>query len=433
MASHSSSDVISREERILQLSLLEAEVGKRLKMKRLAAEEEALRDRANALKAYLDDGDEEALARAPMVSVDLTLPTEVSKKSEDKSGRAVLNDVDGKEFVVFKNTTVVRMLEKSQGFRRACQADRLPFLLGSDGIDLVPSDVLDCLHMQSARVRNVSCGEICKVWESLRVFHRIERFQVFATKSFEAFALFQPQWSNYAVLSLQHFVDGSFDEARVEDIISALRGLELTLCFVFGFGWRRVFDDLIIRVSEGDLSEMLGAYLRHELEAAWNGFCMEMRGRSLDAEGAVRLLGTQFDCVSLLSAMYSKVHLTLKGQERYLRNSKRKYVEQQDDIQVKVSRKAVSSMKTASATANKNSIKPGAVVIKSGGYCVQHLRELFLGSGVCPKGASCHFDHIATKKSIAKATLLDEIRRSSAKMLNEPGMRADLLRAVSRS
>jgi len=96
------------------------------------------------------------------------------------------------------------MLEKSQGFRRACQADRLPFLLGSDGIDLVHSDVLDCLYMRSARVRIVSSGKICKVWEYLRGFHRIERFHVFATKSIEAFSLYQPQWSNYSVLSLQH-------------------------------------------------------------------------------------------------------------------------------------------------------------------------------------------------------------------------------------
>jgi len=36
------------------------------------------------------------------------------------------------------------------------------------------------------------------------------RFQVFATKSFEAFALFQPQWSNYAILLLQLFFDGWF-------------------------------------------------------------------------------------------------------------------------------------------------------------------------------------------------------------------------------
>jgi hypothetical protein len=64
MASQSSSSMISREERLLQLTLLEAEVGKRLELKRLVAEEEALRDRAEALKAYLDDDDEEALARA---------------------------------------------------------------------------------------------------------------------------------------------------------------------------------------------------------------------------------------------------------------------------------------------------------------------------------------------------------------------------------
>jgi hypothetical protein len=433
MASQSSSNSISREERLLQLALLEAEVGKRLELKRLAAEEEALRDRADALKAYLDDGDEEALARTPAITLGFTTSPVTSKKPDDKSGRAVLNDVDGKEFVVFKNTTVVRMLERSQGFRRACQADRLPFLLGSDGIELVPSDVLDCLYMQSARVRNVSSGEVCKVWESLRVYHRIERFKVFATKSFEAFALFQPQWSNYAILSLQHFFDGSFDEARAEDIISALRGLELTLCFVFGYGWRRVFDDLIIRVSEGDLSEMLGAYLRHELEAAWNGFCMEMRGRSLDAGGAIRLLGTQVDCVSLLSAMYSRVHLTMKGQERFLRSSKRKSMEQQDSSQIKIARKSEVPTKNFSPVVDKGTGRSGTVVTKSGGYCVQHLRALFLGSSVCPKGPSCHFEHVVAKKSVAKSVLLEEIRRSSAKMLSEPGVRTDLLRAVSRS
>lgn len=425
--------MISREERLLQLTLLEAEVGKRLELKRLVAEEEALRDRAEALKAYLDDDDEEALARAPTISLGNTVSTELSKKSDDRSGRAVLNDVDGKEFVVFKNTTVVKMLERSQGFRRACQADRLPFLLGSDGIDLVPSEVLDCLHMQSARVRNISSLEVCKVWESLRVFHRIEQFPVFNTKSFEAFTLFQPQWSNYSILSLQHFVDGSFDEVRVEDIISALRGLELTLCFVFGYGWRRVLDDLIIRVSEGDLSEMLGAYLRHELEAAWNGFCMEMRGRSLDAGGAVRVLGTQLDCISLLATMYGNVHLTLKGQERFLRNCKRKNVEQKEGLPLKISRKTELLVKNVPTTISKGTSNSGTLISKSGGYCVQHLRAIFLGSSVCPKGPLCHFDHVLSKKSVAKAVLLEEIRRSSAKMLNEPGVRTDLLRAVSRS
>jgi len=62
-----------------------------------------------------------------------------------------LNDVDSKKIVGFKNTTAVRKLERYQGFRRACQADRLPFLLGSDGIELVHSDVLDCQYIQSAR------------------------------------------------------------------------------------------------------------------------------------------------------------------------------------------------------------------------------------------------------------------------------------------
>jgi len=56
MASQSSSDSISREESLLHLAFLEAEVGKRLELKRVTAEEEALRDRAYALKAYLDDG-----------------------------------------------------------------------------------------------------------------------------------------------------------------------------------------------------------------------------------------------------------------------------------------------------------------------------------------------------------------------------------------
>jgi len=117
----------------------------------------------------------------------------------------------------------------------------------------------------------VSSDDVCTVWEPLRVSHRIERFRVFTTKSFEDFALFQPQWSNYSVLSLHHFVEGSFDEAWAEDTISALRGLELMLCFVIGYGWRRALDDLIIRFIDGDLSERLGSYLQHELEAAWNG------------------------------------------------------------------------------------------------------------------------------------------------------------------
>ena len=433
MASHSNSDAIGRDERLLQLNLLEAEVGKRLEKKRLAADEEALRLRADALKAYLVNGDEEALALVPSVPANYPVSPEESKKPEDKSGRAILNDVDGKEFIIFKNTAVVRMLEKSQGFRRACQTDRLPFLLGSDGIDLVPSDVLDCLHMQSARIRNISSIETCKVWESLKVYHRIERFRVFSAKSFEAFTLFQPQWSNYSVLALQHFFDDSFDEERVEDIISALRGLELTLCFIFGYGWRRVLDDLIIRVSEGDLSKMLGTYLRHELEAAWNGFCMEMRGRSLDAGGAVRLLGTQYDCVSLLSSMYEKVHLTLKGQERFLRNLKRKCTEQINVSPVKASRKTVILGKISNTVANKHFGKSGTGVVKSSGYCVQHLQALFLGSDACSKGTSCHFEHAASKKSVQKGVLLDEIRRSSAKILNEPDVRADLLKAVSRS
>ena len=128
MASHSNSDAIGRDERLLQLNLLEAEVGKRLEKKRLAAEEEALRLRADALKAYLVNGDEEALALVPSVPANYPVSPEESKKPEDKSGRAILNDVDGKEFIIFKNTAVVRMLEKSQGFRRACQTDRLPFL-----------------------------------------------------------------------------------------------------------------------------------------------------------------------------------------------------------------------------------------------------------------------------------------------------------------
>jgi len=116
MASQSSSNLISREERLLQL----AEVGKSLQIKRLAAEEEALHDRADALKAYLDDGDEEALALTPAITLGFTVSPVTSKKPDNKSGRAVLNDVDGKEFVVLKNTTVVSILEMSQGFRRAC-------------------------------------------------------------------------------------------------------------------------------------------------------------------------------------------------------------------------------------------------------------------------------------------------------------------------
>lgn len=72
-------------------------------------------------------------------------------------------------------------------------------------------------------------------------------------------------------------------------------------------------------------------------------------------------------------------------------------------------------------------------VLKHGGYCVQHLRAIFLGSSACPKGSACHFEHVVTKKSVVKDVLLNEIRRSSAKMLNDLGARSELLLAVSRS
>jgi len=64
----------------------------------LAAEEEALSDRAAALKAYLDNGDKESLARTQAITLGLTVSPETSKKPDDKSGHAVLNDVDSMKF-----------------------------------------------------------------------------------------------------------------------------------------------------------------------------------------------------------------------------------------------------------------------------------------------------------------------------------------------
>jgi len=72
-------------------------------------------------------------------------------------------------------------------------------------------------------------------------------------------------------------------------------------------------------------------------------------------------------------------------------------------------------------------------VSKSAGRLgVKHLRAIFIGSSACPKGSICHFEHVVTKKSVVKDVLFNEIRRSSAKMLNDPGARSELLLAVSR-
>jgi len=67
---------------------------------------------------------------------------------------------------------------------------------------------------------------------------------------------------------------------------------------------------------------------------------MELRGRSLDSGGAIRLLALLVEYFSLLSAMYSRAHLTMNGQERFLRSSKRKRVVQQDSSQINIAGKS---------------------------------------------------------------------------------------------
>jgi len=396
--------------------------------------------RAAALRVFLLDGDEEALALVPPVAVGIASASSSESsetKTEETGGRATLSDVDGKTYSVFKNSSVVKLLSESQGFRRACQVDRAMFLLAADGIEVVPSQVLDNLYMQAARVRNVESTERSNVWESLKVYHRIEHFKVFLPKSFEAFILFLPQWNNNTVLSLQHFVESTFDEQKLEHIISALRGLELVLCFVFGFGWKRVLDDIVTRVSEGDLSEALGCYLRHELEATWSAFCMEMRGRSLNSGGVVRTLGTQSDCVKLLADMYSSVKVTLQGQERFLRRTKRKFSElsKGDAVSGSVQQlrheSPVQAYKSRVITADSHGTRTDGV--KSVGNCIQHLRHLFCGSSPCSRGAQCHFGHIVSKSSISKPLLIQEVDKSSANMLRDPAVRKELKQAISRA
>lgn len=413
-------------------------------VRRLEKESKDVKLRAAALRAFLADGDEEALALAPPVVVDgasTSLVTDLEKRQEDKGGRATLSDVDGKIYSVFKNSSAVKLLSESQGFRRACQLDRAAFLLGPDGIEIVPSQVLDNLYMQAARVRNIEFTDRSKVWESLKVLHRIENFKVFHPKSFEAFILFLPQWNNDTVLSLQHFVEFVFDEQKLEHIISALRGLELVLCFVFGFGWKKVLDDVITRISEGDLSEALGSYLRHELEAVWNAFCMEMRGRSLDSVGIVRSLGTQADCVRLLSEMYASVNVNLQGQERFLRRFKRKTsdlsfgeVTGKDLGGARLRQKhepQVPLYKSNTTRTVLDGTKPG--VVKQIGNCIQHLRHLFTSSAPCSRGTDCHFVHLASKTSMRKTALLEEVDKSSANMLRDPVVKKELKLAIMRA
>ena len=446
-SSYSSSNVsgiLNDDESSLELVLLEAEVKKVQEARRLEREGKDVKLRAAALRAFLVDGDEEALALAPPVVLErpsAVVASDTEKRSEEKGGRATLSDVDGKIYSVFKNSSAVKLLSESQGFRRACQLDRAVFLLGPDGIEIVPSQVLDNLYMQAARVRNIESTDRSKVWESLKVLHRIENFKVFLPKSFEAFILFLPQWNNDTVLSLQHFVDFAFDEQKLEHIISGLRGLELVLCFVFGFGWKKVLDDVITRISEGDLSESLGSYLRYELEAVWNAFCMEMRGRSLDSVGIVRCLGTQGDCVHLLSEMYASVNVSLQGQERFLRRSKRK-------ISEVISRGEVGKDLIVTRPKIKHDLLPSPFKskvarpvldgAKSGtgrqvGNCVQHLRHLFSAHAPCARGADCHFVHLATKTSMSKAVLLDEVEKSSANMLRDPAVKKELKLAITRA
>ena len=443
-SSSNGNGVINDDESVLELMLLEEAVKKVQEARRLEKESKDVKVRAAALRAFLADGDEEALALAPPVVVEAAsapVVIDVEKRPEDKGGRANLSDIDGKVYSVFKNSSAVKLLSESQGFRRACQLDRAAFLLGPDGIEIVPSQVLDNLYMQAARVRNIDLTDRSKVWESLRVLHRIENFRVFQPKSFEAFILFLPQWNNDSVLSLQHFVDFVFDEQKLEHIISALRGLELVLCFVFGFGWKKVLDDVITRISEGDLSETLGSYLRHELEAVWNAFCMEMRGRSLDSVGIVRCLGTQSDCVQLLSEMYASVNINLQGQERFLRRSKRKISEvtsrgevakELDGTRPKLRQEPNTSLyKSKMTRAVLDGTKSGAV--KQVGNCIQHLRHLFNSNAPCTRGVDCHFAHLANKTSVSKSVLLDEVEKSSANMLRDPAVKKELKLAITRA
>ena len=443
VSSGSSSGVVNprsiNEESILEVILLEAEVKKVQENRKKEKEANDLKLRAAALRAFLIDGDEEALAMVPPV---VAVPVvELEKRAEEKGGRATLSDVDGKMYSVFKNSGVVKLLSESQGFRRACQVDRAVFLLGTDGIEVIPSQVLDNLYMQAARVRNMEFSQRSVVWESLKLLHRVENFKVFLPKSFEAFILFLPQWNNDSVLSLQHFVDFTFDEQKLEHIISALRGLELVLCFVFGFGWKRTLDDIITRVSEGDLSETLGSYLHHELEAVWNAFCMEMRGRSLDSGGTARTLGIQADCIKLLTEMYASVNVTLQGQERFLRRSKRKIVEvvAGGEIgkhpQTTNVKQRLESQVPVLVSKVKNTVSDGTRTnsLKQVGNCIQHLRHLFVASAPCSKGVDCHFTHIAGKTSVSKSVLLQEVERSSAFMLRDPAVKKGLKQAITRS
>jgi len=433
----------ANEESILEVILLEAEVKKMQETRRKEKETSDLKLRAAALRAFLADGDEEALAMVPPVVVGIASASavvELEKRAEERGGRATLSDVDGKVYSVFKNSGVVKLLSESQGFRRACQLDRAVFLLGTDRIEVIPSQVLDNLYMQAARVRNSEFSERSVVWESLKLLHRVENFKVFSPKFFEAFILFLPQWNNDSVLSFQHFVDFTFDEQKLEHIISALRGLELVLCFVFGFGWKRTLDDIITRISEGDLSETLGSYLHHELEAVWNAFCMEMRGRSIDSGGTVRTLGVQADCVKLLTEMYASVSVTLQGQERFLPRTKRKIAEVviRGEVgkppQVASIRQRLESQVPLLKSKVTSTVSDGTRLdSKQVGNCIQHLRHLFVASAPCSRGVDCHFIHIAGKTNVNKLSLLQEVEKSSAYMLRDPAVKKGLKLAISRS
>lgn len=123
-------DLRSNEEYVLEVLLLEAEVKKVQEERKRGKETQDLKLRAAALRVFLLDGDEEALALVPPVAVVIASASSSEsseKKTEEKGGRATLSDVAGKTYSVFKNSSVVKLLSESQDFRRACQVDRAMF------------------------------------------------------------------------------------------------------------------------------------------------------------------------------------------------------------------------------------------------------------------------------------------------------------------
>ena len=180
---------------------------------------------------------------------------------------------------------------------------------------------------------------------------------------------------------------------------------------------------------------MLGVYLRYELEAVWNAFCMEMRGRSVDAVGIVRSLGTQQECVLLLGKMYTSVNVTLQGQERFLRRIKRKMSDVSSRGEVEIVPVNVYQKQVQGAQMPVKRAKVPATVIdrkkqEQVGSCVQHLRHLFMDSTPCSRGLDCHFVHITSKTSVSKSVLLKEVENSSANMLRDPAFKRDLKQAI---